>query len=130
MSSVMGVAPRFRRYKSTLHCADCGISHPAVLQFHHRNKAEKKMAVSALVSRASSLKQITNEIKKCDMLCANCHAKRHWRETHETDRWEVIVLVTIPVSLYSAGRISLQEIVGEYHLKTLLSPRFKNECAM
>jgi len=81
----------FRRYKSTLHCEDCGISHPAVLQFHHRNKAEKKMAVSALVSRASSLKQITNEIKKCDVLCANCHAKRHWRETHETDSWEELL---------------------------------------
>jgi hypothetical protein len=63
---------------------DCGISHPAVLQFHHRNKAEKKMAVSAIVSRASNLKQITNEIKKCEVLCANCHAKRHWRETHDT----------------------------------------------
>jgi hypothetical protein len=81
----------FRRYKSTLHCADCGISHPAVLQFHHRSKAEKKMAVSALVSRASSLKQITSEIKKCDVLCANCHAKRHWRETHETDSWEEVL---------------------------------------
>ena len=81
----------FRKYKSTLHCGDCGISHPAVLQFHHRNKAEKKMAVSALVSRASSLKQITNEIKKCDVLCANCHAKLHWRETHETDSWEEIL---------------------------------------
>ena len=81
----------FRRYKSTLHCADCGISHPAVHQFHHRNKAEKKMAVSALVSRASSLKQITNEIKKCDVLCANCHAKRHWREFHQTDSWEEVL---------------------------------------
>jgi hypothetical protein len=81
----------FRRYKSTLHCIDCGISHPAVLQFHHRNKAEKKMAVSAFVSRTSSLKQITNEIKKCDVLCANCHAKRHWRETHRTDSWEEIL---------------------------------------
>ena len=78
----------FRQYKSTLHCVDCGINHPAVLQFHHRNKAEKRMAVSDLVSRASSLKQITNEIKKCDVLCVNCHAKRHWRETHETDSWE------------------------------------------
>ncbi|MBV9690793.1 MAG: hypothetical protein JO202_13925 [Ktedonobacteraceae bacterium] len=81
----------FRRYKSTLRCMDCDISHPAVLQFHHRNKGEKKMAVSALVSRASSLKQITNEIKKCDVLCANCHAKLHWRETHETDNWEEVI---------------------------------------
>jgi hypothetical protein len=81
----------FRRYKSTLYCMDCGISHPAALQFHHRNKTEKKMAVSTLVSRASSLKQITNEIKKCDVLCVNCHSKRHWREAHEMDSWLELV---------------------------------------
>jgi hypothetical protein len=49
------------------------------------------MAVSALASRASNLKQTTNEIKKCDVLCVNCHAKRHWRETHQTDSWEEIL---------------------------------------
>lgn len=81
----------FRRYKSTLLCMDCGISHPAVLQFHHRNKSEKSFTISNVVSRASSIKQITNEIRKCDVLCANCHAKRHWREVHETDSWEEIL---------------------------------------
>jgi hypothetical protein len=75
----------FRRYKSGLHCMDCGISHPAVLQFHHRIRTEKSFSISGVVSRATSIKQITNEIKKCDVLCVNCHAKRHWRETHETD---------------------------------------------
>ncbi len=81
----------FRRYKSTLCCMDCGISHPAVLQFHHRNKTEKSFTISSIVSRATSIKQITNEIKKCDVLCVNCHAKRHWREMHETDSWEEIL---------------------------------------
>ncbi len=81
----------FRRYKSTLYCMDCGISHPAVLQFHHRDKTEKSFTISSVVSRATSIKQITNEIKKCDVLCVNCHAKRHWRETHEKDSWEEVL---------------------------------------
>jgi hypothetical protein len=81
----------FMRYKSTLACTDCGISHPAVLQFHHRNRAEKSFTLADVVRKASSLKQIMNEIKKCDVLCVNCHAKRHWRETHETDSWEEIL---------------------------------------
>ena len=81
----------FRRYKSTLRCMDCGISHPAVLQFHHRSRTEKSFSISSVVSRATSIKQITNEIRKCDVLCVNCHAKRHWRETHESDSWEEIV---------------------------------------
>lgn len=81
----------FRRYKSTLRCMGCGISHPAVLQFHHRDKTEKSFTISSVVSRATSIKQIISEIKKCDVLCVNCHAKRHWRETYETDSWEEIV---------------------------------------
>ncbi len=87
----LGIHNWFRRYKSTLHCMDCGISHPAVLQFHHRDRANKSFTISSVVSRASSIKQITNEIKKCDVVCVNCHAKRHWRETHKTDSWEEVV---------------------------------------
>jgi len=89
------------RYKSKLRCiecgenhpacVDCGISHPAVLQFHHRNRAEKSFTIADVVRRATSIKQITNEIKKCDVVCVNCHAKRHWRETHETDSWEELL---------------------------------------
>ncbi len=81
----------FRRYKSTLYCIDCGISHPAVLQFHHRNRADKSFTIANVVSRATSIKQITREIKKCDVVCVNCHAKRHWREIHETDSWEEVI---------------------------------------
>lgn len=81
----------FRRYKSSLYCIDCGISHPAVLQFHHRDRTEKSFTISSIVSRATSIKQLTDEIKKCDVVCVNCHAKRHWREAHETDsRLEII----------------------------------------
>ena len=81
----------FRRYKSTLYCMDCGISHPALLQFHHRDRTEKSFTISKIVSRATSVKQITNEIEKCDVVCVNCHAKRHWRERHSTDSWEEII---------------------------------------
>src|SRR6266851_6679087 len=81
----------FRQYKSTLYCMDCGVSHPAVLQFHHRDRAEKSFTISKVVSRATSVKQITREMKKCEVLCVNCHSKRHWRETHETDSWEELL---------------------------------------
>jgi hypothetical protein len=81
----------FMRYKSSLSCISCGISHPAVLQFHHRNRAEKSFAIADVVRRANSLKQIMNDIEKCDVLCVNCHAKLHWREIHQIDGWEEIV---------------------------------------
>ena len=83
----------FRRYKSTLSCTDCEISHPALLQFHHRDRAEKSFTISKVISRATSVKRITDEMAKCDVVCVNCHAKRHWRETHETDSWLEILSV-------------------------------------
>jgi len=82
---------RFLRYKSTLSCMDCGISHPAVLQFHHRNKDDKSFNISDVIRRANSFKQITSEIEKCDVVCVNCHMKRHWRERHNTDSWEEVI---------------------------------------
>lgn len=72
----------FRRYKSSLKCIDCGISHPAVLQFHHRDRSKKSFNIADVTGRANSIRQIMDEVEKCDVVCVNCHAKRHWREKH------------------------------------------------
>ncbi len=81
----------FRRYKSTLICVDCGIKHPAVLCFHHRNPKNKDFTISDDISRVTSIKRLRNEIEKCDVVCMNCHAKRHWKETHKSDSWEELL---------------------------------------
>ena len=81
----------YRAYKSTLFCADCGEDHPACLQFHHKNKEEKSFNVADVAGSASSIKALIREINKCDVLCTNCHAKRHWREVRETDNLEEII---------------------------------------
>jgi hypothetical protein len=85
------VADWFMLYKSTLHCVDCNISHPAVLQFHHRDRTEKSFNIADIVRRAYGVKRIMDEVVKCDVVCVNCHAKRHWGETHQTDSWEEVV---------------------------------------
>lgn len=81
----------YREYKRTLYCTICGENHPACLQFHHRNKAEKSFNIADMARRPTSKKRIINEIKKCDVLCVNCHAKLHWRETYQTDSWEEVL---------------------------------------
>ena len=81
----------FRKYKSRLKCIDCGMNHPAVLCFHHRNPKNKEFTISDDLLRVTSIKRLQNEIEKCDVVCMNCHAKRHWRETHESDSWEEII---------------------------------------
>ncbi len=70
----------FKDFKSNLKCNRCPESHPATLQFHHRDPKEKEFSVSTALSRGWGLDRIKNEIEKCEVLCANCHSKHHWAE--------------------------------------------------
>ena len=65
--------------KSQLRCADCGERHPATLQFHHVNSEDKQFNIADAVRDGISLDRIKKEIEKCIVLCANCHAIRHYR---------------------------------------------------
>lgn len=73
-------------YKSNLRCKVCGEGHPACLQFHHRDPTEKNFTIGGFIGRWKyvTLKQLKDEISKCDILCGNCHAKLHWTEIHMT----------------------------------------------
>ncbi len=63
------------RYLNTHPCMDCGIQDPVVLQFDHV-RGSKRHAVSVMVQRRYSLKAVIDEIKKCEVRCANCHARK------------------------------------------------------
>ena len=56
-------------------CIKCGETDPIVLEFDHREGAEKVENISNLILN-SSWKQIESEIEKCDVLCANCHRRK------------------------------------------------------
>jgi hypothetical protein len=56
-------------------CLDCGEQDPTVLQFDHV-RGKKQWAIAEMVHRRMSLKATINEISKCDIRCANCHARR------------------------------------------------------
>ncbi len=57
-------------------CVDCGWQgHQAALQFHHRNPKEKEFIIGNVANK--SWDAIIGELKKCILLCANCHAIRH-----------------------------------------------------
>jgi hypothetical protein len=72
-------------------CLDCRQEWPwYVLQYDHRPGEMKLMKVG----RASTLNQARQEIAKCDIVCANCHAERTWQRKH----WERGVTSNIPVS--------------------------------
>jgi hypothetical protein len=61
--------------KESLPCADCGGFFPAcVMDFDHRED-DKVLGISAAV-RSWGRDRLLLEIKKCDLVCANCHRIR------------------------------------------------------
>jgi hypothetical protein len=58
------------------HPCSCGEKVPCCLSFHHNN-GDKTGTISDMVNRGYSIKRIQSEIRKCDVLCLNCHTKLH-----------------------------------------------------
>ncbi len=69
----------FKEYKKTLRCIKCGENHPATLDFHHKNKRDKLFGINTKVHAGYSIQRVQKEIKKCEVLCANCHRKFHYK---------------------------------------------------
>lgn len=65
----------WREYKSLLKCETCEENHPACLQFHH-HEDNKEECVAKFIANKQREKAL-EEVKKCIVLCANCHFKLH-----------------------------------------------------
>lgn len=65
------------QYKKDHPCVRCGEIDYRCLTFHHLR--DKKHNVSQMPSSGFRLETILKEIAKCEVLCANCHAREHYR---------------------------------------------------
>src|SRR5258706_12367090 len=54
------------------------------MQFDHRNPKRKKFHISGAWTR--SVKDLQKEILKCDVVCANYHANRKYKQGHKAQR--------------------------------------------
>lgn len=63
------------KYLSQTPCVDCGQRDVEVLIFDHV-RSEKKDNVVDLVRQGFSIKTISLEIEKTDVVCFNCHMRR------------------------------------------------------
>ena len=59
-------------------CVDCGENNPLVLTFDHVT-GDKKLGISEMVGRGWSIETIKAEVRKCDVVCFNCHMRRERR---------------------------------------------------
>lgn len=63
-------------------CSCCGFPFDGectcIFDFHHRNPEDKLFNINNCSLGRHGKKKILEEIKKCDLLCANCHRIIHW----------------------------------------------------
>ena len=62
-------------YLLTHPCVECSERDIIVLEFDHRTQTTKRFDVMS-ATHGHSWKTILAEIKKCDVVCANCHKRR------------------------------------------------------
>lgn len=85
LHSAKNKARRFvNKVKMIYGCAECGYKkHPAALHFNHVEIHNKSANVSTLVGTGRPLDEVKKEMRKCNILCANCHAI-HTSHQHKT----------------------------------------------
>ena len=59
-------------------CAKCGESRVWMIQFHHKNPAEKEFSIADGSKLHKSKEDVLHEVNKCVCLCANCHKEFHY----------------------------------------------------
>ena len=75
----------FVEYKNILVCTKCGESHNACIVFHHKEPKNKFKEVSRMVYDGYSKDRILEEIRKCQVLCSNCHLKLHYKDRNASE---------------------------------------------
>ena len=71
-------------YKMKKGCIVCGYNKCSYsLDCHHKDEKEKKFTISQELNLSKyTLKEIKEELAKCDILCKNCHGELHWGLLH------------------------------------------------
>ena len=69
-----------RELKLSNKCVSCDEDNPDVLDFDHIKPEDKRLEVSYMATHAYSIKTILKEIKKCILVCSNCHRIRTARQ--------------------------------------------------
>lgn len=59
-------------------CTDCGVDYPPhILDFDHIK--DKSFGISRALQLGTKLDRIKEEIKKCEIVCSNCHRQRTYQ---------------------------------------------------
>lgn len=65
---------KYNEYKESLPCTDCGVYFPCYVTHFDHIGDDKKFNIADRVTHG--WKQLKEEMDKCELVCANCHAIR------------------------------------------------------
>jgi hypothetical protein len=86
-------------WKQTLSCCFCEETFHKCLDFHHVNAKKKDFALSGSLNNMG-LETVMSELKKCVVVCKNCHTK-----VHEN-------LLKLPTPIPLCNPASLKELIN------------------
>ena len=76
------------KYLKVHPCVDCGETDVVVLEFDHIDPTKKLGNVSSMLQRLP-LEVVEQEVKKCQVRCANCHRRKTARDRN----WYILRLI-------------------------------------
>ena len=68
-------------YLADHNCVDCGEADPIVLDFDHLDPDTKVESISRLITNFAKPDVLRAEMEKCEVRCANCHRRRHAKQS-------------------------------------------------
>jgi hypothetical protein len=70
-------------------CMDCKKTfHPVCMDFDHIENGTKIKGITRMINETYSKESILAELKKCELVCANCHRLRTWASGREMPWYE------------------------------------------
>jgi arsenate reductase-like glutaredoxin family protein len=75
-----------QHYKSANPCVDCGHKFNYYsMQFDHLPQYTKKFTIAKWYDHTFDIKEVMAEMKKCDLVCGNCHTERSHKRRLESN---------------------------------------------
>lgn len=98
-------------------CKICDNKNIHCLDFHHRPRTKKKNTVCNLVRHGYSLEIIKKEIKKCDIICSNCHRTQHYTGNYRRNKRCILVQKIKSESKCSSCDCTKMECLDFHHIE-------------
>ncbi len=64
------------KYMEDKYCVDCSEADPVVLELDHIDPKDKLFSISQSVRLGHRWEAVEKELRKCRVLCSNCHKRR------------------------------------------------------